>query len=183
MDNPPGEKGDPRQEVAEQAIGSLEDLRAILAELDTAMLVTAAQDGTLHARPMAIQDPRALPDADLWFVTADDTPKVDEIERDAQVNVCTFREKDRTFLSISATARVMRDPALVQKLWRPDWRLWFGSSEPTDGRIVILKLRIHHAESWRPEGGRLVTLYSPAKAADEDADDAEKGWNRPKRIG
>jgi general stress protein 26 len=161
--------------------GSLDELRAHLAEVDAAMLVTAQPDGSLRARPMAIQDPAALPDCDLWFVTAEDAPKVDEIERDAHVNVCAYRPSDRAYLSISATARVVRDPQLVQRLWRPDWRLWFSCEERTDGRIVILKLRVDHAESWRPEGGRPRTLYSRARdLSDETAQEAQPP---PKRIG
>lgn len=164
------------------AQGSLDELRAMLAELDTAMLVTAQADGSLRARPMALQDPSAVPDCDLWFVTSEDTPKVDEIERDAHVNVSAVRPSDRAYVSISATARIVRDPQLVQRLWRPDWRLWFSSDERTDGRIVILKLRVHHAEYWRPEGGRLRVLYSLARAAltDETADET---LPPPKRIG
>jgi len=164
------------------AQGSLDELRAMLAELDTAMLVTAQADGSLRARPMALQDPSAIPDCDLWFVTSEDTPKVDEIERDAHVNVSAFRPSDSAYVSISATARIVRDPLLVQRLWRPDWRLWFSSDERTDGRIVILKLRVHHAEYWRPEGGRLRVLYSLARAAltDETADET---LPPPKRIG
>jgi general stress protein 26 len=162
--------------------GSLDELRALLAELDTAMLVTAQPDGSLRARPMAIQDPAALPDCDLWFVTAEDAPKVDEIERDAHVNVCAYRPSDRASISISATARIVRDPQLVQRLWRPDWRLWFSSEERTDGRIVILKLRVDHAEYWRPEGGRLRTLYSLARGALSD-ETADETLPPPKRIG
>lgn len=159
--------------------GSLEDLRSLLAGVETAMLVTAQADGTLHARPMALQDPSALTDCDLWFVTSEDTPKVDDIERDSHVNVSAYRASDQAYISISATARIVRDPHLVQRLWRPDWRLWFATAERTDGRIVILKLRVDHAEYWRPEGGRPGVVYSLTRAAHGD----ESGDETPKRAG
>jgi general stress protein 26 len=162
--------------------GSLEELRSLLAELDTAMLVTAQSDGSLRARPMAIQDPEQVPDCDLWFVTSEDTPKVDEIERDAHVNVCAYRPSDRAYISISATARIVRDPQLVQRLWKPDWRLWFATEERVDGRIVILKLKVGRAEYWKPEGGRLRVLYSIARAAFTD-ETADETLPPPKRIG
>src|SRR3954471_22453014 len=78
--------------------GSKDELLALLAEFDTAMLVGVEADGTLRARPMGLQQQR-LPDCDLWFVTADDTHKTEEIERNQQVNICCLRTRDRAYVS------------------------------------------------------------------------------------
>ena len=164
----------------EKAKGSKEELLALLAEFDTAMLVGVEPDGTLRARPMGLQKQK-LADCDLWFVTADDTHKTEEIDRHHQVNVCCLRTRDRAYLSISARARVDRNAGEVRRLWQPTWKLWFGDEKPEDGGIVLIKLDVERAEYWEPEGGRLRVLYAPAGglAADESA---EQALNRAKDV-
>ncbi len=160
--------------------GSKQELLDLLAEFDTAMLVGIGEDGALRARPMALQKER-LGDCDLWFVTADDTHKTDEVERNHHVNVCCFRTRDRAYVSISATARVDRNPGQVRKLWQPGWKIWFGDEQPEDGGIVLLKLDIERAEYWEPEGGRLRVLYAMAKGLLTD-ETAEDNLNPPKDV-
>lgn len=152
--------------------GSKKELLELLAEFDTAMLVGVEEDGTLRARPMALQK-EALKDCDLWFVTADDTHKTDEVERNRHVNICCFRKRDGAYVSISASGRIERTPAEVRKLWKPSWKIWFGDEKPEDGGIVLLKLDVERAEYWEPEGGRLRVLYAMAKGllTDETMED------------
>ncbi|HEX9100693.1 MAG TPA: pyridoxamine 5'-phosphate oxidase family protein, partial [Polyangia bacterium] len=125
-------------------------------------------DGSLRARPMDLMRD-ALPDCDLWFVTADDTHKTDEIDRHHVVDVCCLRTRDRAYLSLSARARVERNPGEVRRLWQPTWKLWLGDERPEDGGIVLLKLDVERAEYWEPEGGRLRVIYArePAERAED----------------
>jgi len=161
-------------------IGSLSELREMLKEFDTAMLVTVTPDGRLRSRPMALQDPALVPDADLWFVSAEDSGKIEEIREDRQVNVSCLRSRDKAYISISAIARIDNNPAEVGRLWKSDWKIWM-SEEPSDGSISILKLTVEEAEYWQPEGGRLRVLYSIVKSLLND-EPAEKSLNPPKRI-
>jgi general stress protein 26 len=154
--------------------GSKEELRALLAGFDTAMLVGIEPDGSLRARPMGLMQ-ETLADCDLWFVSADDTHKTDEIERHVHVNVCCTRTRDRAYVSLSARARIERNPHEVQRLWQPTWKLWFGDERPEDGGIVLLKLDVERAEYWEPEGGRLRVVYEapPESESDEAAEEDE----------
>jgi len=147
--------------------GSKEELLRLLGEFDTAMLVGVEPDGTLRARPMGLQHDQ-LADCDLWFVTADDTHKTDEIDRQHHVNVCCLRTRDRAYVSISARARVDRNPSEVRRLWQPSWKLWLSHEKPEDGSIVLLKLDVERAEYWEPEGGRLRVLYAMDKGLVSD---------------
>lgn len=165
----------------DQEQGNKTELLQMLTEFDTAMLVTVDGKGLVRARPMGMQRDK-LPDCDLWFVTADDTPKTDEIDQHHQVNVCCFRTRDRAYLSISAQARVDRHASEARRLWQPSWKIWFGDEKPEDGGIVLLKLDIERAEYWEPEGGRLRVLYAMAKGLLGD-ETAEENLNPPKRFG
>jgi general stress protein 26 len=143
--------------------GTLKELRDLLKEFDTVMLVTRTAQGLLRARPMALQDLDELTDCDLWLVTGEDTPKVAEISDEQSVCVAAFRNRDKAYVSISARADVERNPAEVKRLWKPDWSIWFDG--PDDPTVAIMKLEVIRAEYWEPEGGRLRVLFEMARGA------------------
>lgn len=157
----------------DKARGSQEELRALLGGFDTAMLVGVERDGTLRARPMGMQR-EPLSDCDLWFVSADETHKTDEIERHHDVSVCCLRTRDRAYLSLTARARIDRNPSEARRLWQPTWTLWLGDEKPEDGGIVLIKLVVERAEYWEPDGGRPRVVYvAPDEAAADEAIEGE----------
>lgn len=143
--------------------GSLSELTQLLAEFDTAMLTTVTAQGRLRARPMAVQEPTPELSCDLWFVTASDSAKAFEIEREHQVGVSCYRARDRAYLSISGFAHLLQDRELAKRLFKPAWKLWFpeGADDPT---ITIVELQVENAEYWEPKGGRLRVVYELAKS-------------------
>lgn len=143
--------------------GSLHELRTLLAEFDTIMLVTMTAQGDMRGRAMATQELDDLHDCDLWFVTSEDSPKVVELDADPRACVTAYRPSDRTYLSISAEVRRSRDRAEIERLWKPDWKAWFPDG-PKDPSITLLKLKVKRAEYWEPKGGKLRVLYEMAKA-------------------
>ncbi|WP_044239647.1 pyridoxamine 5'-phosphate oxidase family protein [Chondromyces apiculatus] len=139
----------------------MKELHELLKEFDVAMLITQTPEGFLRARPMAIQNPDDVPGCDVWFVTAEETPKVGEIQQERQVAVACYRPRDRAYLSISARARIERDNAAIQKLWKPEWKTWLPEGPE---QAALLKLTLERAEYWEPTGGVLRVLYEQAKA-------------------
>ena len=75
----------------------LEKLHTLIEDMEVAMFTTRRSDGQLVSRPMATQARAA--GADLWFVTAKESPKLDEIRHDPHVNLGYY--KDRRGLSLS----------------------------------------------------------------------------------
>lgn len=128
-----------------------EHLYDLLKDFDTAMLVTRAADGHLHARPMAIAELRA--DADAYFVTSVDSPKVAEIYADADV-LLTFQSAHQ-YAAVYGRVNVVRERALVDRLWQESWRVWFprGKSDPT---IALLRFDADRGEFWNDAGMRGV---------------------------
>ena len=92
-----------------------------------------------------------------------------------------MRTRDRAYVSVSARARIDRNPAEARRLWQPGWRIWFGDDKPEDGGIVLLKLDIERAEYWEPEGGRLRVVYALLKGL-VDGEGADAHLNPPKRF-
>jgi general stress protein 26 len=143
--------------------GSLDELKKLVQEFDTVMLVTSTPEGRLRARPMAVQEPADELTADLWFVSSLDTAKIEEIGQRPEVCVTALRGSGKAYVSISAFARARRDPALVQKLWKPDWKVWWPDG-PTDPQITFVELEVERAEYWEPAGGSVRVLYEMVKS-------------------
>jgi general stress protein 26 len=135
-------------------------LYELLKDFDTAMLVTHSGDGESHARPMAVAELR--PDVDAYFVTAIDSPKVAEIETNQNVTL-TF-QSSKQFATLSGRMSVVRDQALLDRLWKEPWKVWFprGKSDPS---LVLLKLDPEHGEYWDNTGIQgLKYAFRAAKA-------------------
>ena len=120
-----------------------------------AMLTTVDSDGTLRSRPMATQDDPT--DGDLYFFTLADTHKVFEIETDRQVCLSYTRPGDSAWVSISGTAQLVRDQALMQHLWKPTLSAWFPKGL-RDPNLALLKVTIAKAEYWDSPSGIGATI-------------------------
>jgi general stress protein 26 len=136
-----------------------EHLYDLVKGIGTAMLITRA-GGSLHARPMSVADLRA--DADAYFVTSLDSPKVAEIEADPYAMI-TFQD-GRQFAVISGNARVVRDRAVIDKLWSEAWKVWFpgGKDDPS---LCLIKLEAQEGEYWDNSGTKgLKYLFEGVRA-------------------
>ena len=137
-----------------------EHLYDLVKDFGTAMLVTKDAGGKLHARPMSVAELRA--DADAYFATSLDSPKIDEIEADPEALI-TFQSGSQ-FASISGTARVVRDRALVDRLWSEAWRAWFPGGKD-DPALCLLKIEAREGEYWDNSGLKGVRyLFDGVKA-------------------
>jgi general stress protein 26 len=132
----------------------------LLKGFDTAMLVTRAEDGHLHARPMAVAELHA--DAGAYFVTSIDSPKVAEIYADADV-LLTFQSATQ-YAAVYGRANVVRDRSLIDRLWKEPWKVWFPRGK-TDPAIALLRFDAEQGEFWNNAGMRGVQhVFEAAKA-------------------
>jgi general stress protein 26 len=142
--------------------GSLAELQKLLHDFRTAMLTTRTAEGLMRARPMAIQKHAHELTCDLWFVTSIHTGMVDEIAHDAKVCVTCLRDRGSAYVSISAHATVWQNQPMVERLWQPDWKIWWPQG-PTDPQIAFVLLQVERAEYWEAEGGTVRVLYEMLK--------------------
>lgn len=147
------------------------DIARVARHFESAMLVTHGDDRSLHGRPLSIAE---CDGAALWFVTAIDSGKVDEIRNDSEVAVMLSGR--RRYASISGKAELVRDPARVQRLWKEAWRPFFPGG-PEDHNIVLLRVRIERGEYWDLTGvagiryawHALRALVTRTRASDDSA--------------
>ena len=152
-------------------------LAKLIKDVRVAMLTTVEADGYLRSRPMATQQTEF--EGTLWFFTWIDSAKVHEIERDHHVNLAYANPSDEVYVSVSGTARVVRDQAKAKELWNPLHKAWFpkGLDDPNLG---LLRVDVEKAEYWDSPSSAVVQLIGFAKAIttgkryDEEATDHEK---------
>jgi general stress protein 26 len=124
----------------------IQTLRTLIKNIDSAMLTTVDDDGSLHSRPMSIfSDIDA--EGKLWFFTFANSHKVLEIERRQQVNVSFSSPDQQRYVSISGTAELVRDRNKLQEKWQPQLQTWFHQGVD-DPNIALLKVNIHKADYW-----------------------------------
>lgn len=119
----------------------------LLAEFETAMLVTRGVDGDFDARPM--QTAAVDQDGTIWFITGRSTRKVDDVARDPRVAVVC--QDGRRYLSLRGSARAVADPARVRQLWKEPYRVWFpqGVDDPD---VTLLAVQPQDVEYWDNAG-------------------------------
>lgn len=130
-------------------------------DIRLAMLTTQEADGVLRSRPMATQ--RTEFDGTLWFFTQADTPKVDEVQRNQQVNVSYAKPGNQLYVSVSGTARLVRDRQRIHQLWHPDLKAWFPNGED-DPNLALLEVTATEAQYWDSPSSPVVKVVGLAKS-------------------
>ncbi len=173
----------------------LSDLYDLIDGIEIAMLTTRRADGSLVSRPMAVQKRTA--GTDLWFMTDDETHKLDELVNDPHVNVSFYKDRTREWVSVSGRAILTRNKDLIHGLYAKDWRAWLGDQGgardggPDDPRICLILIeadRIVYGKKDRPmplvlwEVAKAMVTGNPPKVADVrevGAREIEKAIQRP----
>jgi len=148
-------------QIDDPQIAPFSKFRDLTADIHVAMLTTRRADGLLHSRPMGTRAIEA--DGALWFFTADDSSKVQEIYHDQMVNVSYLKPGDQIYVSVAGKASLSRDRARIRELWTPALKAWF-SAGPDDPSLALLRVDILAIDYW--EGpGKFVTLLKFARSA------------------
>lgn len=145
----------------------LKKLYDMIEKIEVAMMTTRRADGHIRSRPMANQ--KQAEGADLWFVTAQGTAKLDDLAQDPHVNLTYYRDGTMEWVSVSGIATISQDRQIIRELYAPDWKAWFGSEgdvrhgTPEDPRIVLIGVDVHTAEFLEVNKPKPVVWYEVAK--------------------
>lgn len=145
------------------------ELMKLLDGIKVAMMTTRRPDGRLVSRPMAKQEEPA-PGADFWFVTERSSDKVAELQFDPNVNLAFYKDGTSEWVSVSGTAVLTDERALVHRLYRDDWKTWFGQEgdprhgTPDDPRMLLIGVRAESAHFMMLGKPQPVVLFEMLKA-------------------
>ncbi len=137
--------------IGEQAIKLI---RELVDDAKTCFFRTStATEPTDAVRPMNVLKTDDL--GNLWFLSANDSHKNDEIARDPSVELFFQRSTHSGFLHLTGTATLSTDPATIEDLWNPLLKTWFTEGK-TDPRITAIKFTPHHGYYWDNKHGDAV---------------------------
>ena len=136
-------------------------LRELIADIETAQLVTMDTDGVMRSRPMATQ--QIDEEAELWFFTTDYSAKVDNVLVHPEVCVTYADPAKNSYVSVSGKAELVRDREKMRQMWRPILKAWFpqGVDDPD---LALLRVDIVDAQYWDSTSSKLVNLFGLIKA-------------------
>ena len=133
----------------------------LIKDIKVTLMVTHDDEGALRSRPMAAQQDKF--EGDLWFVTKADSAKIDDISSFPDVLLAYADPGSSSYVSVSGTAEIVEDRAMIKQLWSEMLRIWFpkGSDDPN---IALIKVNVHSAEYWDTASSTMVLAYGYIKA-------------------
>jgi general stress protein 26 len=120
-----------------------------------AMMTTVGDDGLLRSRPMWTQGDTF--DGSLWFFTADDAPKAEELARNPQIGLSYAAPGKDLYVSVSGRAELVHDRAKIEELWNAFAEAWFpdGTDDP---HLALLRVDVDHAQYWEDKKPKVLQL-------------------------
>ncbi|MBL4679025.1 MAG: pyridoxamine 5'-phosphate oxidase family protein [Mucilaginibacter sp.] len=106
-------------------------------------------------RPMS---PQKIDDnGDLWFLSADDSHKNEEISKDPFVQLLFQGSAHSDFLNVYGTAEISKDKEKIKELWEPILKTWFteGIDDP---RITVIKVSPTQGYYWDNKHGNAIAF-------------------------
>ncbi len=144
--------GNKHQDLAgAEAVKKLKD---IVKAAETCFFCTFDRNnGTADARPMnVLQVDNA---GNLWFMSAADSHKNQELEANPAVELFFKGSKHAEFLHLKGIATVSRDEAKIHELWSFVLKTWFTEGE-NDPRITVIKVTPSFSYYWDSKHGNAI---------------------------
>lgn len=144
-----------------QADPGMQKLADLIGDAGIAMLTTQEADGALRSRPLATLQMDS--EGKLWFFTAMSSSKVGEIDQHRHVNLSYANPEKQEFVSISGSARLLRDREKIHELWSLWAKPWF-SNGADDPDLGLLEVSVDQAEYWDAPASKMQRLFGLAQA-------------------
>ncbi len=143
---------DTRQDLA--GADAVERLRDMVKKAESCFFCTAVSIGDTGAtRPMSVQDIDAA--GHLWFLSASDSHKNLEIQRDPAVRLFFQGSEHSGFLVVTGRAVISHDQARIEALWEPVIKTWFTGGVD-DPRITAIEVVPTGGYYWDNKHGDMV---------------------------
>ncbi len=134
------------------------ELGELLQGIKVAMLCTLARNGWLVSRPLYTRERRF--DGDLYFFTAIDSDKVDELAAHPHVNLAYADPEQDRYISIAGEADVLRDRLMIDELWNERFDRLYFSQGRDDPALALLKVRVLTADVWSAGENALLRAFN-----------------------
>ncbi|MEX2468161.1 MAG: pyridoxamine 5'-phosphate oxidase family protein, partial [Pseudohongiellaceae bacterium] len=150
-----------------------QEIWQLIKHINVAMLTTQSGE-QLRARPM--YQVQSKFDGTLWFITSESSAKADELSDNKQVCLAYADVQKDVYVSLSGTADLTPDRALIAKFWNPIAEAWFEDGS-VDDDVTLLEIRVEQAQVWDAHKNAMTLLFEQVRARLTDAPPAP-GENR-----
>lgn len=154
-------------------------IKELAGKTDTCFFSTDLKGGRAAAtRPMSVQQ---IDDAgNLWFLSADDSHKNQEIESDPRVQLLFQGSAHSDFMTLAGHAEISRDKEKIKELWEPLVKTWFTEGVD-DPRITVIKVTPDEGYYWDTKHGKPVAFIKMLAGAviGKTLDDSIQGELNP----
>ena len=133
---------------------AVEKVKELVDDAKSCFFCTADVSGLKSdSRPMSVQE--VDDQGNLWFLSAADSHKNEELEADASVKLYFQGSAHSDFLELTGVANVSRDKTRIHELWKPMHKTWFTEGED-DPRITVIKVTPFEGYYWDTKHGPVV---------------------------
>jgi general stress protein 26 len=105
------------------------------------------------ARPMSVQ--KVDDDGNLWFLSASDSHKNQEIALDPEVTMYFQASAHAGFLELKGIATAYTSKEMIHDLWNPIMKTWFTEGVD-DPRITVIQFRPTAGYYWDNKHGSAI---------------------------
>ena len=139
-----------------------EKIGALIKGIHICMMTTVAEDGSMDARPMAVQDEPFH--GTVWFLTRESSGKVDEVQRDRHVTLSFAEPSDSKYVTLKGRASVSGDRSKIHELWNSMYKAWFPKGED-DPDIAVMRVDVSEGDYWEASSSKVLFYAKYAIAA------------------
>ena len=156
-----------------------EKIKELVDKANMCFFCTDLKSGRPFAtRPMSVQ--QVDDNGDIWFLSAVDSHKNEELQRDPHVQLLFQGSDYSDFLSLYGTASISKDKDKIKELWEPMVKTWFteGIDDP---RITVIKVEPQDGYYWDTKHGQMVSFVKQIAGAimGKTLDDSIEGTVKP----
>ena len=128
---------------------TLKEISEKMRDIDICMMTTKKSSGEVEARPMS-NNREVEYDGDSYFFAHGNCSAAEEIEADPRVGL-SFVHKPvlghSFYLSVTGTAKLIRDRAEMEKHWVKDLEIWFEDGLDTPD-LVMINVKARTLKYW-----------------------------------
>ena len=142
----------------------LQTLWGLIKDIKFGMLTHRHRDGSLQGHPLTTQNKSLDEGSALYFFISQKSEMAARLREDSNVNVAYADTDADSYVSIAGNAHLSSDRSRLEQLWSPLAKAWFpGGADDPD--LLLLEVRINHAEYWNVKDSKMTQLFKMAKAA------------------
>lgn len=143
--------------IDQEAIEKIKELAK-----DKICMFCTYEDEQIVSRPMGTQG--VDEDGTIWFFSNRSSDKNYQVKQDEKVYLMYADTSNHSYLSLTATAEIVKDKQKIDELWTKMSKAWFEKGKD-DPELTLIRVTPEEGHYWDTKNGKLVSMIKIAIAA------------------